>query len=109
MFKVVTNRTFTHDVKVQIPADGGHVEETLKTTFVCLPSEQLANYDLRTEGGASVFLEASVKTFHDLVDDDEQPIECTAELRTKLLCDPNIRLALSTHYFRAVTKAPEGN
>ncbi|WP_316191310.1 MULTISPECIES: hypothetical protein [unclassified Bradyrhizobium] len=109
MFKVVDVRTFTHDVKVLLPSDVGHTEEMLKTTFVCLDSNEIATFDLRTEEGTSQFLEAAVKSFSDLADDDGEPIVCTADLRAQLLKSPNIRLALSTHYFRAVTKAPEGN
>ncbi|WP_316200404.1 MULTISPECIES: hypothetical protein [unclassified Bradyrhizobium] len=112
MFKVVaqgTVRFFTHDVKVLIPSDGGHVEEQLKTKFVYLQSDELKEFDLGTIAGTDMFLDKTVMTFLDLADDDGQPIACTPEIRERLLRDPNVRLALSAHYFAAVTKVPEGN
>ncbi|WP_315742840.1 MULTISPECIES: hypothetical protein [unclassified Bradyrhizobium] len=109
MFQVVKTRTFTHDVKVLMPSDVGHTEETLRTKFVYLDSDAISAFDLKTTDGTSRFLDAVVVRFFDLTDDDGQAIECTNDLRTQLLRSPNIRLALSAHYFNVVTKAPEGN
>lgn len=109
MFKVVAERTFTHDVKVLMPSDSGHSDETLKTTFVCLDSDKIKTFDLSTEEGTSGFLDVAVKAFGDLIDDNGRSIDCTPEVREQLLRNPNIRLALSAHYFAAVTKAPVGN
>ncbi|WP_316171038.1 hypothetical protein [Bradyrhizobium sp. SZCCHNRI1058] len=112
MFKVISEgsvRTFTHDVRVLMPTDDGHTEETLRTVFAYLDSDEVSTFNLATQQGTSDFLEKAVKTFTHLVDDDGQAVACTPELRAKLLKNSSIRLALSTHYFSAVTKVPEGN
>ena len=48
MFKIVNNRTFTHDVAVMVPVNGGHQEDTLKTTFNYVDADKLAGFDLTT-------------------------------------------------------------
>lgn len=109
MFKIVDKRTFTHDVKVLTPADGGFAEESLKTTFNYLTSEAIKSFDLRTVEGTGGLLEAAVVTFHELGDDHDLPVACTPEIRSQLFVNPNVRLALVAHYLDAVTKVKEGN
>ncbi|MGJ5203640.1 hypothetical protein [Bradyrhizobium sp. HKCCYLR20261] len=109
MFKISTGRTFTHDVKVLMPSDVGHTEETLRTKFVYLDVDEINKFDLTTMDGTSKFLDAVVVRFNDLTDDDGQSIQCNDEIREQLLRSPNVRLALSKHYLHAVTRAPEGN
>lgn len=99
MFKIVETRTFTHDVKIMLPVDDGFVEETLKTTFNYLPADQLG----------PGFLEKAVVTFLDLVDDNDQPVTCTPELRAKLLASPNIVHGLTDYYARVIHKVAPGN
>lgn len=99
MFKIVETRTFTHDVKIMLPVDGGFVEETLKTTFNYLPADQLG----------PGFLEKAVITFCDLEDDTGKPVQCTDELRAKLLASPNVVHGLTDYYARVIHKVAPGN
>jgi hypothetical protein len=109
MFKVVDKRTFTHDVKVQIPVDGGFVEDTLKTTFNYIPTDRVEKFDLKTASGTTDFIRAIVAELHDLADMSGKPIPYNDAVRDQLISQPNIRLALTSHYLNAVTKVKEGN
>ncbi|MBR0962254.1 hypothetical protein [Bradyrhizobium japonicum] len=99
MFKIVETRTFTHDVKIMLPVDGGFVEETLNTTFNYLPADELG----------PGFLEKAVVRFNNLVDDNEQPVTCTDELRAKILASPNVVHGLTDYYSRVIQKVAPGN
>ncbi|UGA45955.1 phage tail assembly chaperone [Bradyrhizobium quebecense] len=109
MFNVSPKRTFTHDVAVLVPIDAGHEEQTLKTTFNFLDTEELKDFDLRTLEGSTAFLNAIVASFHDLVDGDGGPVPYSEELRNRLIRRQYVRSALLSHYGEAVTKAKEGN
>jgi len=109
MFKVTDNLTFMHDVKVITPADSGHAEDVLKTTFRFLPSDELAAFDLTTPEGTTDYLKAIVVAFHDLVTENGAPLPYTDEVRDKLLRRSDIRKAVGNHYLAAVAKVAEGN
>ncbi|MET4206850.1 hypothetical protein [Bradyrhizobium sp. LA2.1] len=105
MFNVTAKRTFTHDVKVSMPVDGGFSDEVLKTTFNYIPSDEMQQVAQTDDA----FLQAVVNTFHDLVDDGKNPVACTAELRAAILRNSNVQQALITHYTSAIRKVPQGN
>lgn len=109
MFKIVQNRTFTHDVTVLIPIDGGHAEEKLKTTFNYLDADKLLTLDAGTSEGADAFFAAIVSSFHDCVDQNGNAVPYSEELRKTLLGMHNVRRALFLHYDAAVRKTKEGN
>lgn len=110
MFKIIDKRTFTHDVKVLTPIDGGGFEEEiLTTTFNYVPTDETDKHDLRKADGTTAFLQAVVVTFSGLVDESAQPLTCTPEIRERLLFHPNARQALCGHYFKVVTDIKEGN
>lgn len=109
MFKIVQNRTFTHDVTVMIPIDGGHREETLKTTFNFLSTAQTDVFDLTTVEGTEGYLAAIVARFDDCVDESGQHIIYGQQLRDTLMAMPNVRQALYDHYIAAVKKTKVGN
>lgn len=109
MFKIVQNRTFTHDVTATMPVDGGYRDETMKVTFNYLPTDEVAEFDLATPAGTTDFLRAIIARMDDLVDEREQPVFYTPIIRDQLLKASNVRQAILAKYFEAVTKAPEGN
>ena len=106
MFKVAQHRTFTREVKLLTPSDGGHRPESMKTTFNFLDVDEIAKFDLRTPDGTSAFLRAIVRRFDDLVDDADQPLPCSDELRDRLLRMNNVRQAVIQAYLDAVNKDP---
>lgn len=109
MFKITPNATFKHNVTVMTPIDNGHEEETLVTTFRYRDADQLKGFDLHTADGTTGFLEETVVTFHDLVDDNNVAIDCSADIRARLFRRQSVRNALIKHYSAAVTKVKEGN
>lgn len=109
MFTVNDKLTFTHDVKVLTPVDGGHAEAVLKTTFNFLPAEELAAFDLNGAEDTTAFLKAVVAQLHDLATPEGAPIPYNDAVRDKLLLRSDVRKALGNHYLAAVAKAPEGN
>lgn len=109
MFKVATDPTFTHDVTVFVPVDNGHEEAKLRTTFRVLDGDETDAMDPTSKDGILSFLERAVVTFSDLTDDDDQPMDCTSVVRSKILSRPFVRVALFCAYTAAVTKARLGN
>lgn len=108
--RIASKRTFTHDVTVFTPIDGGHRKEVLKTTFNYLDVHQADAFDLSARAGISEFLLAIVNKFDGLIDDASgQPTPYNEELRDQLLSLPHVRMALVTEYFGAVQKAKAGN
>jgi hypothetical protein len=107
--KIAKSRTFTHDVKVFTPIDGGSREETLKTTFNYLGVEEVAKFDVQTRDGTTACLKAIVAKFHDLTDEEDKPVAETPKLRDQLLNLQHVRQALATHYFEVVGKVKAGN
>ncbi len=107
--KISTKRTFTHDVPVLVPADDGHVEDTLRTTFNYLDTEEARAFDLTTPAGIDGFVDAIVGSFHDCTDDNGNALPYTPELRAELLKRQYVCQALMAHYGNAVTKVKLGN
>ncbi len=106
--KITPHATFTHDVTVMSPIDGGFEEETLKVTFNYLDADQVAPFNLKTALGTDEFLKAAVVKLDGLTDANG-PVSETPSLREKLLKRTNVRQAVCSHYFNAVAKVKEGN
>lgn len=110
MFRVTEGkRQFTHDVSIMEPVDGGFREDKLKTTFNALDKDEVEKFDIKTHVGTNEFLAAIIDDFHDLQMEDGRPLECTPEIRARLLAWQNIRHGLLMHYFDAVAKVKTGN
>lgn len=109
MFKVVKNRTFTIPVKVMTPVDGGHLVEELKVTYNYLPTDQTAQFDMKTAAGTDAFLAVAVRRLDDLTDEADNPLPYSDELRDQILKQPHVRNAVVAEYAKAVTTAAEGN
>lgn len=109
MFTISDNPTFKHAVKVQVPVDGGHKEETIQATYKVLPVEKAESYDLSRPADALAFLQTALVHLDDLVDVNKQPVPYSDELRDRVLSLPYARLALANGYFEAVARARLGN
>lgn len=108
MFKVSPNPTFTHQVKVSVPIDGGYREQTFKATFRVIAADD-DERDLNTAQGSTSFLKDAVVGMDDIVGEDDQPLSYSDELRDQLLRLPFVRAALARTYFQAVSKVAAGN
>lgn len=109
MFKIVQNRTFTHNVTVLTPVDGGHEEESLRVTYNFIETDEAAKYDVATTAGMRDFLTRIVSKLDDLVDDQKRPITYSDAIRDQLLKMPNVVGAVYKGYVDAVAKAKVGN
>lgn len=107
MFKIATEPKFTHTVRVMVPIDGGHAEQTMRVTFRVEDVDKLTG--IQDEGGQRAVLQRVVSHVDDLVDDAEQPVPYSDDLRDKLIGVPFVRIAMFLAYIEAVTKARQGN
>lgn len=107
---VTEERKFRHTVKVQVPVDGGHREQTCKATFRVIDADTLdEDYDLESKDGISAFLRDVLITVEDLIDDQKQPVIYDEQVRDGLIRTPFIRLALVKAYFDGVSKGRAKN
>jgi len=107
MFTVTTDPQFTHDVKVQVPVDGGHKEQSFKTRFRVIPIEELE--DLATIEGQTLALKRVIVSMDELEDDQKRTVSYSDEIRDQLIGVPYVRIALIRTYREGITKARPGN
>lgn len=107
MFKLAKNQTFTRTIKVFTPVDGGHREETFKARFNLLPTDQVKTFNLGTSDGSTEFLKRVIASLDDIVDDNDQPMPYSDELRASVISQPHVRHALTMSYFDAVANDPK--
>ncbi len=109
MFKVIDNPTFTIEVAVLVPVDGGHDRQSVRATYNVIPTDEMAGFDLTTAKGTRKFLERAVKRLDDVVDEKGEPLPWSDRLRDRLLTLPYVVTALARGYFENVNKAALGN
>lgn len=109
MFKVVSDRTFTHDVEVLTPVDGGHEKQTFKATFALVPLDEVKAIDINVVDDVTAFLTKVVRGMSELVDENKQAVPYSDGLRDQLIQQPDVRTGLMRAYGKAITKAAEGN
>jgi len=103
MFKLTNKAEFTHNVPVSLPCDNGFEEVELRTRFRVLSKADFdrlgspTTIDEQTE-----FLNAIVVRFEDVADDDGNLLPADDSLKSTLLDQPAIRLALQIHYATAL-------
>ena len=109
MFKVVSDRTFTHDVEILTPVDGGHEKQTFKATFALLPLDDVKAVDTNAFDDVTAFLTKAVRHIDNLIDERGQPVPYSDRLRDQLIQEADVRTGLMRTYQKALTKAAEGN
>jgi hypothetical protein len=109
MFVIDENPTFTHTVKVQVPVNGGHREETFKATFRVLPLEEVEKLDLEKTGPSTEFMREILVTVDGLFNTEKEAVAYSDQVRDQLLRWPHIRRALIDTYLAAISKAKAGN
>lgn len=107
MFKISTDPKFTHSVTVCVPVDGGYKDQTFPVTFRVLPLDQLGNRE-GSEGQIET-LQKVVVHMGELVDENDQPISYSDEIRDQLIAFSFVRLALLKAYIEAMSKMKTGN
>ncbi len=108
-FKLIENPEFTHDVAVMVPGDDGPREEKLRTRFRHLTDAEREPFDTQTDAGMKDFLRAAVVRFEDVVDDDDQPIDCDDALKERIIGVQYVRIGVYFGYFAGMGKARLGN
>lgn len=109
MFKILSEPTFTHKVRISVPINGGYRDETVEATFRVVDPARLDSHDLRTTEGSTAFLKDVLVKLDDIADADGKPLPWSDEVRDAVLCLPYARSALAAAYFKAMVGAREGN
>lgn len=109
MFRLSDDPTFTVEVEVRTPSDGGRRKESLTVTYRVVPLDRAACHDFTTEAGERAFLEDAVAEIGGVVDDKDKPVPWSHELRDRLFGLPYVRTALYKAYGEHVQGAAEGN
>jgi hypothetical protein len=109
MFKISSKPTFTHDVEIQVPVDGGHSTERLKTRYRVVEFSKLETLDLGNVKDQDKYLDLIVDGFEELVDDDEKPVKNPAAHTKKLLGLLFVRGPVMRQYMEAMAGAKVKN
>ncbi|MBI1201494.1 MAG: hypothetical protein GC182_03180 [Rhodopseudomonas sp.] len=109
MFKISKNQTFTRDVTVSKPVDGGFSDETMKATYRVIGTTEAKQYDLSTADGSTAFLVATIVKLDDLEDEAGKAVSYNNAVRDELLDVPYVRRALADGYFAGMAGAKTGN
>ena len=109
MFKIIAKPEFTQEVKVMVPVDGGHEEQSFKGRFVALSDDEMDRFDLSTSAGQKDFLSAAWIGASDLVTAEKEPVEFNDSVKAQMLGWTFCRVALLRTYSSAMAKARSGN
>lgn len=109
MLKIAKEPTFTHEVKAQVPVDGGYKPESFKVTFRVIDVHELEKLDQRTAEGGTALLRRIVARIDDIADAEGNPLEWNDETFAAVLALPWARQAMWQHYNSALSGARQGN
>lgn len=109
MFKITKSPTFTRDVTVSKPVDGGFSDETVKVTYRVIGTTESKKYDLSTADGSTAFLVATIVKLDDLADEAGKPVTYNDAVRDELFEFSYVRRALADAYFAGMAGAKAGN
>lgn len=108
-FKLLKENVFSRKVRVAVPVNGGHQDETINVRFRELSVSQVEQFDTSTKEGTNELLRAVVVEITDIVGDDGEALSWNDELRDRMIDVFCVRKALVDDYFKAVAKARGGN
>ena len=106
MFTVSRAPTFTHEVDITVPVDGGSERVKLKTRFRVKSLDELAS--LEREGETQLFA-AVVDRFEDLADDEGKPVDCTDKVKEQILGYAFVRTGIRQAFMAAMLGAERKN
>lgn len=107
MFTVEEHPEFTHEVKVLVPVDGGHEEQSFKCRFRVVDEPDQA--DLLKPGGVMAFVRRIVVTMDDLADAKGKALVWSDAVRDRIIAMPHVRIALLKAYRSALAGERAGN
>ncbi len=102
MFKLLSNPTFSHDVPVSVPVDGGYETHTMRVRFRVLAVDDLVKHDLARPDGQADYCNAIVESFENLEDDAGKPIAHNDKVKAQMIGTPFVRVALMRAYDAAM-------
>lgn len=108
-FKLVSEPTFTREVKIKRPVDGGYEIETCKATFLALTTDEAESYDMADPKQVREYLCRIVRHVDEIVDDNGSALEFNDAVRDKLLSYAHVQIAFLDTYTKALRGAREGN
>ncbi|MVO16854.1 hypothetical protein [Parasedimentitalea huanghaiensis] len=109
MFNVVTIPKFTRTVKVQVPDGDSHVEQSFKANFQVLSDDKSEGLNWSDIDGIKAFLREAMISADELVDEKNEPVAFSDEIREGLLSLPYVRVALLKTYTLAQVQESVGN
>jgi hypothetical protein len=107
MFKLSSDPKFTIPVEVFVPIDGGHRKDTFKATFRVGEADALNEFALLD--GQREELRKIFVGFDEVLDEADNPIPYSDEMRDRMIATPYVRAALVQAYLGAIVKARAGN
>lgn len=107
MFKLSKDPRFTIPVTVMVPIDGGHRTDTFKATFRVGESNSLGRF-AELEGQDEELRKVFVGC-DEIVDEADNAIPFSNELRDQMIATPYVRAGLVNAYLGAIVKARVGN
>lgn len=109
MLKIVKNPEFTANVKVQVPAEGGHLDASFTARFKALTISEAEAFDMMSIAGTNDWLRTILIGWEGVVAENGDPVSFSNAVRDELLDVPFIRMALIQTYNAAMMGARRGN
>jgi len=111
MFRLAQDMTWLWPVAIQVPTDGGFVEQRFRVKFR-LAAEALrfaigeARTDVELQERTAALMRAAMIEIYDVVDDNDAPLALTDATREALLANPLILRGLVDAYGQSLTGQP---
>jgi hypothetical protein len=102
MFKLLSNPTFSHDVTIRVPVDGGFEDHVARVRFRVLAVDDLVKHDVTRPDGQAAYCDAIVESFENLEGDDGKPIPHSDKVKARMISTPFVRVALMRAYEAAM-------
>jgi len=109
MFNVDLKPTFTCPVIVSIPSGDGVIQQSFRAKFAALDIPDFSGFDLASPVGAQGFLERTLLSVSDVVDEEGNALPSSPQLLGRIVELPWARTALIRAYLSAFTRAAQGN
>lgn len=88
MLKIVKNPEFTAQVKVQVPAEGGHIDASFTARFKAATVSEAEAFDMMSTSGTTDWLRSILIGWDGVVGEDGEPISFSNLARDQLLDVP---------------------